>query len=179
MRQRQQNSTSYPITFYMADSTDHNTGAEVEAAAVTVTLSKNGSATFGAALGAVSKLGGGRYALAGNATDRNTLGECVLRAAADGCDTEEVVFEIVAHDPFSIPLATDISTELERAGGLLAGLVNRADGELVVDTSNPAQYTLLLRKRSDHSTITTWSLQQMNGTPVTATSQIIGRVVAP
>ena len=96
--QRKQSSTSYPILFFMADSSDHVTGKT--GLSPTVTLSKNGGA-FGAAAGAVSEVANGWYALAGNATDRDTLGELALHAAAAGADPADRYCEIVSYDPYS------------------------------------------------------------------------------
>lgn len=96
-RARKQNSTGRPITFLLVSSTDHVTPQTGKSP--TVTLSKDGGA-FGAAAGAVSEVGNGIYALAGNATDRNTLGELVLRATATGCDDVLMPVVIVAADPF-------------------------------------------------------------------------------
>lgn len=97
MKQRQQNSTSYPITFLMIDSSDHITGKV--GLTPTVTLSKNGAA-FGAAAGAVSEIGGGWYALAGNATDLNTLGDLLIHATATGADPVDDRYCIVPWNPF-------------------------------------------------------------------------------
>lgn len=96
--ERQQSSTSHPNLFYMVLSTDHVTPATGKT--VTVTISKDGGA-FGAASGAVSEIGNGWYALAGNATDRNTLGALALRATATGCDESPALCMIVPYDPFN------------------------------------------------------------------------------
>ena len=101
IKERKQNSTSYPIVFFMADSTDHNTGKT--GLSPTVQLSKNG-AGFGAALGAVSEIGLGFYSLAGNATDRNTLGPLIMVATATGADTSQAVMNIVLYDPYDANL---------------------------------------------------------------------------
>ncbi len=98
MRQRQQNSTMYPVSFFMADSVDRVTGKT--GLSPTVTLSKNGSA-FGAAGGAVSEIGNGWYRLAGNAGDRDTLGEVIVHADAAGADAADLLVEIVSHNPFA------------------------------------------------------------------------------
>lgn len=97
MKLRQQGSITYPITFLMVDSADHITG---KAGIVpTVTISKNGAA-FGSPLGAVSEIGNGWYSLASNATDRNTLGDFLLHAAASGADPVDDRYTIVPWDPF-------------------------------------------------------------------------------
>jgi hypothetical protein len=98
MRERQQNSTAHPITFLIVSSTDHNAGLSGLSPAVTV--SKDGGA-FAAAAGAVSEVGNGWYALAGNATDRNTLGAFLVHATAPGADPCDVQYTIVGYDPFN------------------------------------------------------------------------------
>lgn len=115
MNQRQQNSTNYPTTFFMTDSTDHITGKT--GLTPTVTISKNG-AGFGAATGEVSEVGNGWYALAGNATDRNTLGDLAINAAAAGADDFDGRYVIVPWNPFD---ATDLGlTDLHAIFALIA-----------------------------------------------------------
>jgi hypothetical protein len=97
MKSRQQNSTSYPILILMVDSADHITGKT--GLTVAVTLSKDGGA-FAATSGAVTEIGSGWYALAGNATDRNTLGELAVHATATGADPFDDRYEITVYDPF-------------------------------------------------------------------------------
>ena len=99
MRQRKQSTTTYPILFFMAASIDHLTGQT--GLTPTVTLSKNGG-TFGAASGAVSEVGNGWYKLAGNATDRDTLGTLIIHAEAATADTFDMDLFIVSYDPFTI-----------------------------------------------------------------------------
>lgn len=102
MKARQQSSTSYPIAFLMVLTSDHLTGAT--GVLPVVTLSKNGAA-FGAAAGAVTEIGSGWYALAGNATDRNTLGDLCIHVAETGtaalADDTDDKYAIVPYDPFS------------------------------------------------------------------------------
>lgn len=97
MKARKQNSTTYPILFLMVDSADHVTGKT--GLSPTVTISKNGG-SFVAKSGAVTEVGNGWYALAGHATDRNTLGELIIHAEAPGADPVDERYEIVAYDPF-------------------------------------------------------------------------------
>jgi hypothetical protein len=97
IKSRKQNSTTYPQAFFMADSSDHVTGKV--GLSPTVTLSKN-SGSFAAASGAVSEIGNGWYSLAGNATDRNTLGEQLLHAEASGADDFDGQYSIVDFEPF-------------------------------------------------------------------------------
>jgi hypothetical protein len=94
---RQQGTSTHPICFLMVSSTDHV--AAVTGLTPTVTISKDGGA-FASPVGAVSEIGNGWYALAGNATDRNTLGAFLLHATGTGADPADVRLEIVAYDPF-------------------------------------------------------------------------------
>lgn len=96
---RKISTTTYPIVFFMADSADHVTGKT--GLTPTVTISKNGGA-FGAASGAVAEIANGFYSLAGNATDRNTLGTLAIHASASGADPADIVVQIVNYDPFAI-----------------------------------------------------------------------------
>jgi hypothetical protein len=106
MNERTINSTTYPMLFQMLDAdghVEHNTGLTPA-----VTLSKNGGA-FGAALGAVTEIGHGWYALAANATDRNTLGDLTLHADAAEDHSADHTFAIVAHNPFEAIWAIQLS----------------------------------------------------------------------
>lgn len=99
MNQRKQSSTTYPVCFFMADSTDHVTGKT--GLTPTVTLGKNGAVgALGAASGAVVEMGNGWYSVAGHATDRDTVGELVYHASAAGADPADVKIVIVPWDPF-------------------------------------------------------------------------------
>lgn len=109
---RQQSSTSYPILLYMVLSSDHVTPATGKT--LTVTLSKNGGA-FASASGAVSEIANGWYSLAGNATDRNTLGTLAIKATASSCDDVAKVIEIITSDPFAAgATAADVWTYATR-----------------------------------------------------------------
>lgn len=99
MRQRKQSTITYPIPFFMSDSSDHMTG-KLSLTPV-VTLSKNGG-TFESALGSVVEIGNGWYKLVGNSTDRNTLGSLIIHAEASGSDTFDIDYYIVSYDPFTI-----------------------------------------------------------------------------
>ena len=94
---RKQSTTTYPINFLMVDSSDHITAKT--GLTPTVTLSKNGAA-FAAAAGAVTEISNGWYSLAGNAIDRNTLGELLVHASATGADPTDLQYAIVVYDPF-------------------------------------------------------------------------------
>lgn len=99
MRYRQQNSTTYPIPFFMADDIDHISG---ETGLVpTVTICKSGALAFGAAAGTVTEAGNGWYWLAGNAVDRNTLGELLIHASAANADPTDISCMIVNYNPFT------------------------------------------------------------------------------
>ena len=112
MRRRAQNSTSHPILFFMADTSDHITG--LTGLTPTVTLSKNGG-SFAAAEGAVSEVGNGWYALAGDADDRDTLGTLILHATATSADTFDMDIEIgegeLSSEPAGSSTYTDIITD--------------------------------------------------------------------
>lgn len=97
MDQRQQNSTAHGVLFFMADADDHISGKT--GLTPTVTVSKNGGA-FAAAAGSVSEVGDGWYVLAGNANDRDTLGELVVHGQASGADPADRRLTIVPWDPF-------------------------------------------------------------------------------
>lgn len=97
MNQRQIDSTAYPIPFLMVDALDHQTG--MTDLTPSVTISKNGG-SFLAAAGAVSEIGNGWYALAGDAADRDTLGELVIHAQAGGADPWDGRYVIVPWNPF-------------------------------------------------------------------------------
>jgi hypothetical protein len=97
MKERLQNSTSYPTCFLMVSSTDHVT--PVTGLSPTVTISKNGGA-FGSPSGAVSEIANGWYAIAGNASDRDTLGELLIHATGTGADPVDDRYMITAYNPF-------------------------------------------------------------------------------
>ncbi len=119
MLTRKQSTSSYPIVFFLADSTDHISPATGKT--VTVTLSKNGG-SFASAAGAVSEIGNGWYSLAANSTDRDTIGELVLHATATGADNADLKCLIVPFDPFDATalgltnIDAAVSTRLSTAG---------------------------------------------------------------
>lgn len=83
MKYREQSTTDYPIAFLLVDSADHITGAA--GLSPVVTISKDGG-VFAPPSGAVSEIGNGWYALAGDADDRDTLGDLLIHAEAAGAD---------------------------------------------------------------------------------------------
>lgn len=127
---RKQSSTGRPVQFAMVDSADNVTPKT--GLTPTVTLSKDGGA-FNPASGAVSEVGNGVYSLAGNATDRNTLGTVVGRATAAGALEEKFYFEVVAVDPFDTDfglalaaLVTAIKAKTDQFAFTNAGKVDAA-----------------------------------------------------
>jgi hypothetical protein len=130
MKERLQNSTSYPTCFLMVSSTDHVT--PVTGLSPTVVISKNGGA-FAPPSGAVSEIGNGWYTLAGNATDRDTLGELLIHATGTGADPVDDRYMITAYDPFdSVRLGL---TALPNAAANAAGGLPISDaGALDLDT---------------------------------------------
>jgi hypothetical protein len=97
---RKQNTTTYPIVFLLVDSNDHVTGKTGLGASPVVTLSKNGNG-FGAALGVISEIEDGWYALTGDATDRDTLGSLAIHIEATGADPCDLLVLVVEYDPFT------------------------------------------------------------------------------
>jgi hypothetical protein len=132
MNERQQNSATFPITFVMVSSTDHST--KVTGVTPTVTLSKNGL-PFGAALGAVTEIGSGWYALAGNTTDRNTLGELSVHATAAGADDFDTKYVIIPWDPFN-GANLGMGALPSVAAGTTGGLVTSGTGANQLSTTN-------------------------------------------
>lgn len=132
MKERQLGSSSHPVPFLLVSDSDHSTG--VTGLSPTVTISKDGGA-FAAPAGAVSEIGDGWYKLAANATDRDTLGDCLLHATGTGADPTDAVFTIVAYDPFdAVRLGL---TALPNANATAAGgLPVSAAGGLDLDEMN-------------------------------------------
>ena len=105
MNQRQLGTTSYPISILMIDETNHLDGKT--GLSPIVTISKNGG-SFSNAAGSVSEIGNGWYGLAGNATDRNTLGELIIHAEAAGADKFDSRYVVVPWNPFDSNLGMDV-----------------------------------------------------------------------
>ena len=159
MRERQQNSTSHPLSFLMVSSSDHLTG--VTGITPTVTISKDGGA-FAAPSGAVTELANGWYSLAGNATDRNTLGAFLLHATGTGCDPMDRDYTIVGYDPFNgVNLGiTAVPNAVAAASGGLptvgtstgqinpdgTGKVSLAAASIDIPTFTPAAWEVLTRR---------------------------------
>src|SRR4051812_36824893 len=98
MKQRQINSTLYPIALLFISNNDHITGAT--GVVPWFNISKNNGA-FAGATGAITEIGKGWYSWTANSTDRNTLGELLITASGINMDQLDEKFEIVSHDPFS------------------------------------------------------------------------------
>jgi hypothetical protein len=193
-KQRLLSSTTYPIVFLMVDSTDHITGKT--GLTVTVTLSKNGAA-FAAAAGAVSELSSGWYALAGNATDRNTLGALALHATATGADPTDDLYEVTTVDPFATTTQTGDSYGLQvvrastcQAGSTTTAVVLDASASATNDIylgdwlavqvgSAPWQFTPISAYNGTTKTATVTALNATVGAPSNGDSfKIIGRAYA-
>lgn len=102
MRARKKDSTTHPVPFFVTSTADHITGKT--GLTPTVTISKDGSTSFGAVAGAVTEMGSGWYALAGSSSDRNTLGTAVFHVAPSSCDPADFSISILAIDPFDANL---------------------------------------------------------------------------
>lgn len=145
---RKVSSTTYPIVFMMVDSTDHITGET--GLTPTVTISKNGG-SYGAAAGAVSEIANGIYALAGNATDRNTLGELWVHAdGGAGVDKSDFKVDIVSHDPYG-----DLAAILEDTGTTIPDVLTAIKGAGWADETLVALMTAIEAGTVDEATIRT------------------------
>lgn len=106
-----QSSTAYPLVFLMVDSSDHRSGKT--GLSPTVKIGKAG-ATGVSPAGAISEIDAtnlpGWYAVAGNATDSNTLGSLILHASAAGADPADYVYEVVAVDPQAVGYGLTLGT---------------------------------------------------------------------
>lgn len=118
-----QGQTSSPLLFRMVDSVDHVTPKT--GLTPMVTLSKNG-AGFGAPAGAVSEVGNGVYAVAGNATDSTVLGPLALNATSAGADPASALYfvdELVS----SRASASSVAAILEDTSTTIPGLIEGID----------------------------------------------------
>lgn len=130
-------SAGFPLTFALVSSADHRT--PVTGATPTVLLSKAGGA-FAAPAGAVTEIGSGWYAVAGNATDTAVPGPLILHATASGADPVDLRYDVVRRLgvaaiaqstptyplPFLLISAADHLTGL--AGALPAVTLSKAGG---------------------------------------------------
>ena len=135
MKERQQNSSGYPLPFLLVLSSDHQTGAT--GLSPTVTLSKNGAA-FASPAGAVTEIANGWYVVAGNATDSNTLGPLILHATGAAADVMDSFFTVVGYNPFDsvrLGLTALPNAAAAASGGLPtfgagSGQINPASGKV-------------------------------------------------
>lgn len=65
-----------------------------------ITYADTSSTTPAGAIPVANTTSGGRYAVAGHATDRNTLGEFAIHVTGTGCDPVDRDYTIVGFDPF-------------------------------------------------------------------------------
>lgn len=115
MQTVQQNSTAYAIVFLLVDELDHVT--PLTGLSPTLTVSKNG-ASFVACSGSAVEVGEGIYKLA-SAADFDTLGTCVLKASASGCDPSLTIFRVESGDPNKLKSMTFRTAQIVH--GLLLG----------------------------------------------------------
>lgn len=100
IRARKVSTTAYPNCFKMVDSADHVTAKT--GLTITCTRSKNGG-SFASCSGSVSEVANGIYCIAGNATDRDTLGPLIFHATGTAADPNDFEIEVVTYDPFIYP----------------------------------------------------------------------------
>lgn len=87
----------------MVQTSDHLTPA-TGLTGITVTISKNGG-SFATPSGSISEVGSGWYAVAGNSTDSNTLGELIVHASHASADiADRINYQVVPFDPDSAVL---------------------------------------------------------------------------
>lgn len=101
LRERQVSTTAHPTCFKMVDSADSKTGKT--GLTVTCTVLKNGTGSFGSLSGSIAEISSGWYCLAGNATDRNTVGPIGYHCTASGADANDFDGDIVTYDPYLYP----------------------------------------------------------------------------
>lgn len=96
---RKVSTTNYPIQFLLVSSTDHTT--PVTGASPAATISKNGG-SFISISGSIVEIGNGIYSISGNATDRNTIGQNIIKVSASGADNAYLIVNINNYNPFNI-----------------------------------------------------------------------------
>ena len=105
MKERQQNSTGYPIGFLLVLSSDHITGATGKASTIILTIAKNTAVGFSAPAGApgtiVTEIGNGWYAWNPVAADRDTLGELRIHVFEPSSDPYDEKYDVVQYDPYA------------------------------------------------------------------------------
>lgn len=165
MKARKQSTTSYPILFLMVDSTDHVTGKA--GLTPTVTISKNGGA-FASPSGAVTELSSGWYALAGNATDRNTVGELLIHATGTGADPLDDRYLVVGYDPFDVPTALLDLADAVDTGLTVRHALELAAASVLQKLSGAGTGTEVVRNFSDTADLATVTVSAVgNKTAIT------------
>jgi hypothetical protein len=96
---RAQDTTTYPITFFLRDSVDHETGEAGKTPEMWIW--KPGDTSFSQATGVIAEIGQGMYSFAGTSADRDTLGECLLYAQEPGTDGWMGRLLVVSDDHFA------------------------------------------------------------------------------
>lgn len=116
MKERQVDSTSYPISFLLVLKSDHITGAVGKANSLTLTIAQNNpvSMAFGPPdkTSVVTEIGNGWYSWSPVGADRHYLGELKLHVDEVSCDPYDEKYDIVSYDPFaavSLPAAERIA----------------------------------------------------------------------
>lgn len=182
MKERQQNSTTHPIPFLMVSSTDSKTG--LTGLSPIINVSKDGG-SFGLASGSVSELSFGWYSWAGNAFDRNTLGELAIHASGAGADITDEKYVIVPWNPFDggkLGLSglpnTDVNGFIQFASGQIANIWGQQIDELTSIPQFPVTYGAMLTwiyERSHNKTQTTGSgdyVFKNDGTTILGSGQL-------
>ena len=100
MKERQQNSTSYPINFMLVLKSDHITGATGKAGSITLSTAKNGPPFTVIGTPNIIETGNGWYSWPPVAADRSDLGELLIHVAEASCDPYDEKYDIVEYDPF-------------------------------------------------------------------------------
>lgn len=131
-----QSTSTTPLRFLMVSSTDGSTPVTGLGSTPVVTLCKANGSSFSVAAGAVSELGGGKYQVAGNTTDTNTLGVLSLHATGTGAAPYDEDFLIVGYDPLSstnLGLSALPTASPSVTGGLITAANNSNYVKGVVD----------------------------------------------
>lgn len=171
--------TATPIIFGpMILSSDHITATGDLHTTVTVTISKNGGA-FGAPSGAITWLGSGWYAIAGNATDSNTAGPIAVHASVATNDPFDQTVAFVV-DPtvaqFGANMVQANGQTISAAAGvtLPASVADNADlEELLVTVGAAGAGLTAIPLAGDFSATMKTSLQTAADAAITANITII------
>lgn len=127
MKERQRNTSNYPISVLMISSSDHVTGTGSVTA--TIVISKNGG-PWVAPAGSLVYDTYGWFEWTPDIYDRDTLGELRIHVTAPGCDPYDEKYEIVAYDPF-----LGASTQVER-DAVADAVLTRDWSNMTIDTAS-------------------------------------------